>query len=165
MDINDGRRPTGQTGAMADRKHLRGTTRYSAIAGEIERELAQPDAPDRLTSERDLAVRFACQRGTVRIAGLGLLAILREHLGSLDEVTQVVRVLGMVNCTTDFTEHMSVINACSDLLVEVFGQPGQHARTAIGVGSLPMNIPVVIEAIVEVRPASAGQIHSSPATL
>ena len=95
-----------------------------------------------------LDIDEACE--AARVTGLGLLAILRESLGSLDEVAQVVKVAGIVNCTTDFTDHMVVINACSDLLTEVFGDAGQHARSVTGVGSLPLNLPVEIEAIVEI---------------
>jgi len=86
-----------------------------------------------------------------RVTGLGLLATLQTNLGSLDEVTRVVKVLGMVNCTPDFTDHPAVINGCSDLMSEVFGDAGRHARSAVGVGSLPMNIPVEIEAIIEIH--------------
>jgi enamine deaminase RidA (YjgF/YER057c/UK114 family) len=90
-------------------------------------------------------------REAARVTGLGLLATLRSKLGSLDEVIQVVKVLGMVNCTPGFTDHSTVVNGCSDLMAEVFGEAGRHARSAVGVGSLPMNIAVEIEAIVEVR--------------
>lgn len=90
-------------------------------------------------------------REAARVTGLGLLATLRSNLGSLDEVVRVVKILGMVNCIPDFTEHSAVINGGSDLMAEVFGDAGQHARSAVGVGSLPMNIPVEIEVIVEIR--------------
>lgn len=86
-----------------------------------------------------------------RIVGLGLLATLRNNLGSLDEVARVVKVLGMVNCTADYGDHPAVVNGCSDLFFEVFGEAGRHARSAVGVGSLPMNLPVEIEVIVEIR--------------
>ncbi len=86
-----------------------------------------------------------------RLTGLGLLATLRHHLGSLDRVARVVKVLGMVNTAPGFTRHPEVINGCSDLFLDVFGDTGRHARSAVGVASLPMNIPVEIEAIVEVR--------------
>ena len=89
-------------------------------------------------------------REAARITGIGLLSTLRHNLGSLDRVTSVVKVLGMVNCPPDFTDHPSVINGCSELLVDVFGELGRHARSAVGVGSLPMNIAVEIEVIVEV---------------
>ncbi len=86
-----------------------------------------------------------------RITGLGLIATLGNHLDSLDDVTRVVKLLAMVNCTPDFVDHPAVVNGCSDLLAEVFGDIGTHARSAVGVTSLPMGIPVEIEAIVETR--------------
>ena len=90
-------------------------------------------------------------REAARLVGLGLLATLRGNLGSLDRVIRVVKLLGMVNCTPDFADQPAVINGCSDLLVDVFGDVGRHARSAVGLASLPMNIPVEIEAIVEVE--------------
>jgi enamine deaminase RidA (YjgF/YER057c/UK114 family) len=85
-----------------------------------------------------------------RTVGLDLLAVMRQELGSLDKVRRVVKVLGMVNAVPDFTDHPKVINGCSDLFVEVLGERGKHARSAVGMGSLPMGIPVEIECIVEV---------------
>jgi enamine deaminase RidA (YjgF/YER057c/UK114 family) len=85
-----------------------------------------------------------------RSTGLALLAVLRSELGSLDRVARVVKVLGMVNAMPEFADHPKVINGCSDLLVEVFGERGRHARSAVGMGSLPSGIPVEIEVIVEV---------------
>lgn len=85
-----------------------------------------------------------------RETGLILLAVIKQELGTLRRVSRVVKVLGMVNATPEFGEHPFVINGCSDLFVEVFGEKGRHARSAVGMGSLPMNIPVEIEAIVEV---------------
>jgi enamine deaminase RidA (YjgF/YER057c/UK114 family) len=90
-------------------------------------------------------------REAAHVTGLGLLATLRNNLGSLDKVVRVVKVLGMVNCTTDFKDHPTVINGCSDLLEDVFGEAGRHARSAVGVGSLPSNMAVEIEVILEVR--------------
>ena len=84
-----------------------------------------------------------------RRVGLTLLAILREDLGDLDRVRRVVKLLGMVNAVPDFREQSLVINGCWDLFVEIFGEP--HARSAIGVGSLPFGITVEIEAIFEVE--------------
>jgi enamine deaminase RidA (YjgF/YER057c/UK114 family) len=84
-----------------------------------------------------------------RSVGLDLLAVMRQELGSLNKVKRVVKVLGMVNAVPDFTDHPKVINGCSDLFVEVLGERGKHARSAVGVGSLPMGIPVEIECIVE----------------
>jgi enamine deaminase RidA (YjgF/YER057c/UK114 family) len=84
-----------------------------------------------------------------RLVGLNLLAVLKHELGDLDRVRRVVKLLGMVNAVPDYREHSMVVNGCSDLFVEVFGE--QHARSAIGVGSLPFGITVEIEAIVEVE--------------
>ena len=86
-----------------------------------------------------------------RLAGLNLLATLRSELGSLDRVRQIVKVLGMVNCAPGFDQTPQVINGCSDLFVEVFGEPGRHARAAVGMAELPSSIPVEIEMIVEVE--------------
>lgn len=86
-----------------------------------------------------------------RAVGLALLATIEDHLGSLDRVKQVVKVLGMVNAEPDFEEQPKVINGCSDLFVEVLGDKGRHARSAVGMGSLPAGIPVEIEVIVEVE--------------
>ena len=85
-----------------------------------------------------------------RTVGMDLLAVMRAELGSLDRVKRVVKVLGMVNADPEFKDHPKVINGCSDLFVQVFGEAGKHARSAVGMGSLPMGIPVEIEAIVEI---------------
>jgi enamine deaminase RidA (YjgF/YER057c/UK114 family) len=85
-----------------------------------------------------------------RLTMLNLLATLKAELGDLDRVTRVVKLLGMVNATPEFGDHPQVINGASDLLVEVFGDKGRHARAAFGVGSLPMGTCVEIEMIVEV---------------
>jgi enamine deaminase RidA (YjgF/YER057c/UK114 family) len=87
-----------------------------------------------------------------RLCGIQLLAALREHVGSLDDVNRVVKLLGMVNAEPDFTDHPQVINGCSDLLVSIFGEEnGKGARSAVGVGSLPGQITVEIELIVELK--------------
>ena len=96
-----------------------------------------------------------------RTVGLDLLAVMRAELGSLDKVKRVVKVLGMVNAVPEFADHPKVIYGCSDLLVEVVGERGRHARSAVGMGSLPMQIPVEIEVIVEV---GASQKKSSVKT-
>ena len=85
-----------------------------------------------------------------RQVALTMLATLRVHLGSLDRVKQFVKVLGMVNAAPDFVRHPAVMNGFSDLMVEVFGDPGRAARSAVGMGSLPGNISVEVEAIVQV---------------
>ena len=97
---------------------------------------------------RDVTVEQAYQHA--RSVGMDLLAVMRTELGSLDKVKRVVKVLGMVNAVPEFTDHPKVINGCSDLFVEVLGEAGKHARSAVGMGSLPMGIPVEIECIVEV---------------
>ena len=92
-------------------------------------------------------------KAAARQVGLAILATLRSSLGSLDRVVRLVKVLGMVNATPDFPNHPQVINGFSDLMVEVFGdQAGKGARSAVGMGSLPGNIAVEIEAIFEVKP-------------
>lgn len=88
-------------------------------------------------------------RAHARDVGLYLLAQMQDALGGLDRVKQVVKVFGMVNAVPDFTSHTEVINGCSDLLVAVLGERGEHARSAIGVGSLPKGFAVEIEAVVE----------------
>ena len=85
-----------------------------------------------------------------RETGLYLLSAIKNELGSLDRVKQIVRVFGMVNAAPDFTGHGQVMNGCSDLFVEVFGDAGRHARCSVGMGSLPGNFTVEIEAVVEV---------------
>lgn len=90
-------------------------------------------------------------KAAARNTGLNLLAALKAEIGDLDKVKRIVKVLGMVNCPSDFTQQPQVINGFSDLMVEVFGEKGKHARSAVGVGSLPSNIPVEIEMIVEVE--------------
>lgn len=85
-----------------------------------------------------------------RLAGLNILAILKQELGDLDRARRVIKLLGMVNALPDFREHSRVINGCSDLFEQVFG--AKHARSAIGVGSLPFGITVEVEAIIEVDP-------------
>ena len=88
---------------------------------------------------------------SARAVGVNILATVKAALGSLDKVKRLVKTLGMVNSTADFTEHPAVINGFSVLMAEVFGEDaGVGARSAVGMGSLPGNIPVEIEAIFEV---------------
>jgi enamine deaminase RidA (YjgF/YER057c/UK114 family) len=86
-----------------------------------------------------------------REVGLQILATARDALGDLDRVTRVVKVLGMVNCTPDFADQPKVINGCSDLFIEVFGEAGRHTRSAVGFVALPNQIPVEIECTMEVQ--------------
>ncbi len=90
-------------------------------------------------------------KAAARQVGLAILATLRAELGSLDRIKRLIKVLGMVNCTPDFRDHPAVINGCSELFAEVFGnEHGIGARSAVGMGSLPGNIAVEIEAIFEI---------------
>ncbi len=84
-----------------------------------------------------------------RDVALYMLAVVKLAIGDLDRIKQVVKVLGMVNATPNFVGHTEVINGCSDLLVQVLGEKGEHARSAVGVGSLPRGFAVEIEAIFE----------------
>ncbi len=85
-----------------------------------------------------------------RQVGLTMLSTIIAHLGSLDKIKRVIKVLGMVNCTANFEKHPYIINGCSELLREVWGaENGVGVRSAVGMGSLPDNIPVEIEAIFE----------------
>ena len=98
---------------------------------------------------RDLTVDEGYQ--VARNVAMNSLASIRIALGSLDKVKRFVKLLGMVNCTEDFKEQPNVINGCSDLLVELFGDAGKHGRSAVGMQALPFGIPVEIEMIVEVE--------------
>lgn len=86
-----------------------------------------------------------------RLVAINQLAVLKAELGNLNRVKRIVKVLGMVNSAPDFTQQPEVVNGFSDLMVEVFGERGKHARSAVGMGSLPRGIAVEIELIVEVE--------------
>jgi len=85
-----------------------------------------------------------------RRVGISILSVIKNDVG-LEKVNKIIKILGLVNCTEDFLQQPKVINGCSDLLVEFFGEKGKHARSAVGVYVLPNNIPVEIEAIVELN--------------
>ncbi|WP_454952418.1 RidA family protein [Ensifer soli] len=87
-----------------------------------------------------------------RLVGLQLLGVVHDTVGDLNRV-EVIKVLGMVNAVPDFADHPKVINGCSDLLVEILGEAGRHARSAVGMGSLPNGMTVEVEVILRVRPA------------
>ena len=99
-----------------------------------------------------LGAEFSIEQGYqfAREVGMTLIAVMRDALGDLDRIRDIVKVLGMVNATPDFGQHPKVINGCSDLFVEVFGEHGRHARSAVGMGSLPSGMPIEIEAIVAI---------------
>ena len=99
---------------------------------------------------RDMDAEAA--RLAARQVGLTMLAVLIQQLGSLEGITRLIKLLGMVNCTADFEQQPYVINGCSELFAEIWGpENGVGARSAVGMGSLPGNIPVEIEAIFECR--------------
>jgi len=94
----------------------------------------------------DVSVEAAYEHA--RLTGINLIAVMQAALGDLGRVRRVVKLLGMVNATPEFADHPAVINGCSDLMNEVFGERGVHARSAVGFGSLPNQITVEIEAVV-----------------
>jgi enamine deaminase RidA (YjgF/YER057c/UK114 family) len=98
----------------------------------------------------DLTVAEA--REAARLTGLSILATLQEELGDLDRIARIVRILGMVNVAPGFDQTPAVINGCSDLLVEVFGDAGRHARSAVGLAELPSGIAVEIELTARLKP-------------
>ena len=97
---------------------------------------------------QDLTVEEGYQ--AARLVGIAQLSVLKDHLGDLNKVKRILKVKGMVNATPDFSNQPEVINGFSDLMVEIFGDKGKHARAAVGMGSLPRNIAVEIEMIVQV---------------
>ena len=117
------------------------------LSGTTPRRGGQPYLPG--VVGKDLTLQQGYE--AARLCGLNLLATMRSELGSLDRVRQIVKMLGMVNCAPGFDQTPPVINGCSDLFVEVFGDPGRHARSAVGMAELPSSIPVEIEVIVEVQ--------------
>ncbi|CAN5638866.1 RidA family protein [soil metagenome] len=98
---------------------------------------------------RDLSIEEAYD--VAREVGLSIIATAQDALGDLDRVKRVVKILGMVNSMPDFVDQPRVINGCSDLMVEVFGEAGRHTRSAVGFAALPGNIAVEIEAMLEVE--------------
>jgi enamine deaminase RidA (YjgF/YER057c/UK114 family) len=109
--------------------------------------------PGKETQQGKLGSTMSVEEGyaAARDVGLQLIATAKAALGDLDRVERVVKVLGMVNSTPDFGQHPQVINGCSDLLVEVFGDAGRHTRSAVGFVSLPNQIPVEIECTMQVK--------------
>ncbi len=98
---------------------------------------------------RDLTVEEGYE--AARVVAIGLLGTLKGVVGDLDKVRRIVKLLGMVNCVPDFLDHPQVVNGASDLIVEVFGDRGRHARSAVGMPALPVDIAVEIEMIAEVE--------------
>jgi enamine deaminase RidA (YjgF/YER057c/UK114 family) len=113
---------------------------------------AGPIRPDGtfVTGKVGRDVELDAAKEAARLAGLQLLGVLRAELGSLDRVARVVKTLGMVNCAPGFNRTPAVIDGCSELLIEVFGEAGRGARSAVGMAELPFDIAVEIELVVEV---------------
>ncbi len=98
---------------------------------------------------KDLSVEQGYE--AARLTAISHLSVLKAELGNLNKVKRIVKVLGMVNCTDDFKDQPKVINGYSDLMVEIFGEKGKHARSAVGMNALPMGIAVEVEVIVEIE--------------
>ena len=90
-------------------------------------------------------------QAAARLTGISLISTLKGYIGDLNRVKRIVKVVGLVNCTPEFAQQPQVMNGCSNLMVEVFGDRGRHARTSVGVNALPNNIAVEIEMIVELK--------------
>lgn len=99
----------------------------------------------KLASEADIEAG----RAAARQCAINLIAQIKAALGDLDRVKRVVKLVGFVNSAPDFTDQPKVVNGCSDLFVEVFGDAGRHARSAVGVAQLPFNVSVEVEAVIE----------------
>ena len=98
---------------------------------------------------KDLSIEQG--QAAARLTAINQIAVLKAELGDLNKVKRIVKVLGMVNCDADFKDHPKVINGFSDLVVQLFGEKGKHARSAVGMCSLPLNMAVEIELVVEVE--------------
>ena len=114
--------------------------------------LGPASRPDGTTPSGKVGRDLTTEEGyeAARLTGINILARMKGELGDLDRVRRVVKLLGMVNSDPDFNQQPAVVNGCSDLLVEVFGEIGRHARSAVGMASLPNDIPVEIEVVIEV---------------
>jgi len=104
-----------------------------------------------VTGKVGAAVSLEQAREAARLTGLSILATLRAELGDLDRIERIIKLLGMVNCAPGFNQTPAVIDGCSDLLVEVFGEAGRHARSAVGMAELPFDISVEIELTARIR--------------
>lgn len=113
-----------------------------------------PNTPDGGYITGKVGVDLTQEQGyeAAKLAAIQLIASLKAEVGDLKKIKRIVKVLGMVNCAPDFGNQPEVVNGCSDLLVQVFGEHGRHARSAVGMGSLPRNIAIEIELIAEVYP-------------
>jgi enamine deaminase RidA (YjgF/YER057c/UK114 family) len=112
-----------------------------------------PQKPDNTYITGKVGKDLTIEQGyeAARLTAVAHLAVLKNELGSLNKVKRIVKVLGMVNCTEDFKDQPKVINGYSDFMVEIFGEKGKHARSAVGMVALPFNMAVEVEVIVEVE--------------
>lgn len=141
---------------LPDAPAAAGTYSPVAVVGNMAYVSGQgPIGPDGRWMTGKVGVELTEEEGVAaaRVVGLTMLATIKAQLGSLDRVKRVIKALGMVNCPADFKNHPTVINGFSDLMVEIWGESGRAARSAVGMGSLPGNIPVEIEAILELHNA------------
>jgi enamine deaminase RidA (YjgF/YER057c/UK114 family) len=98
---------------------------------------------------KEVSLEDACE--AAKAAAINSLTVIKQQIGSLDKVKRIVKVVGYVASDPNFSEQPKVVNGTSDFLVEVFGEKGSHARSAVGVASLPLNVPVEVEMIVEIE--------------
>lgn len=117
------------------------------VAGQVPRDESGAMITGKVDSQVDVDAAYAA----ARICGLFALAAAKAEIGDLDEVARVVRVMGLVNADASFTRQPQVINGFSDLMVDVFGEAGRHARVAYGAGSLPGGAAVEVESLFELR--------------
>lgn len=112
-----------------------------------------PTKPDGTNITGKLGKDLSIEQGyeAARLVAINHLAVIKAELGSLNKVKKIVKVLGMVNCEADFKDQPKVINGYSDLMVEIFGEKGKHARSAVGMNALPNGIAVEVEVIVEIE--------------
>jgi enamine deaminase RidA (YjgF/YER057c/UK114 family) len=122
--------------------------------------LGAANRPDGTAPNGKVGVDLTVEEGyeAARLTGINILARLKGLVGDLDRIERIVKLLVMVNCPPDFGDHPAVANGCSDLMVEVFGDKGRHARSAVGMTSLPHQMPVEIEVIAEVRPGEEDEL-------
>jgi enamine deaminase RidA (YjgF/YER057c/UK114 family) len=111
------------------------------------------DAENKPVYQGKLGKEYTVEDGykAARLCGINMLATIKDYIGELDRVDYFIKVLGLVNSAGEFSQQPAVINGFSDLIVEVFGRRGQHARSAMGAYTLPMNVPVIVDAIIKIR--------------
>lgn len=136
-----GRKGTGAVDAV-----LEGDLLYLSAHLPVDTD-GNPVYTGKVGAEIDLETAYAA----ARLCGLNALATIKDYVGELDRVDYIVKILGLVNSAGDFSSQPAVINGFSDLMVEVLGRRGQHARSAMGAFALPMNVPVSVDMIVKLR--------------